>query len=68
MNKQYSDRRWRDAPKAYPSECSSCTNYRGYAKCAKYPEGIPREVLKQSALGTESYNKKYCDMKKLKKS
>lgn len=68
MGKPYSDRRWREAPKAFNSECSSCIHDYGYARCKKYPDGIPREILKQSFQGTEGYNKKYCDMKKLKKS
>lgn len=68
MSKPYVHRRWRDAPKAVSSDCNSCIHYHGFCKCDKYPEGIPKNIIKQSAPKTEGYNKKYCDMKELKKT
>lgn len=68
MEKPYSDRRWWDAPMAIDSECNVCIHDYGYGKCAKYPSGVPREIVKQSFPGTDNYNKNYCDMKKLKKT
>ena len=65
--KPYSDRRWWEAPKAFDSACNSCTRYHGYAKCDIYPDGIAREVIRQSALGTNNYKEDFCrDMQKKK--
>ena len=65
--KPYSDRRWWEAPKAFDSDCSSCTRYHGYAKCDTYPDGIPREVIRQSAPGTNNYKEDFCsDLQKKK--
>lgn len=58
--KPYSDRRWWEAPKAFDSACSSCIRYRGYLKCDTYPEGIPKELIKQSFPDTEKYKESYC--------
>lgn len=63
MSKPYSDKRWNDTPKGRDSECNSCRMYYGFGKCEKYPEGIPKETLKQSFPGTGNYNKKYCERK-----
>lgn len=67
MNKPYSDRRWWDDPRGYASVCPKCIYHYGFGKCEKYPDGIPREVLKQSFPGTENYNKKYCEFRKEQK-
>lgn len=56
----YSDRRWQEAPKAYDSECNMCTCYHGYAKCDKYPDGIPSKILDQSFRGMDDYKEGYC--------
>ena len=74
--KPYSDRRWWEAPKAFDSACNSCTRYHGYANCVTYlvgflcdiyPDGIPREVIRQSALGTNNYKEDFCrDLQKKK--
>ena len=41
--------------------------YHGYAKCEIYPDGIPREVIRQSALGTNNYKEDFCrDLQKKK--
>lgn len=61
MGQPYSDRRWSDTPKGIDSECNFCRYHYGYGKCEKYPEGIPKEMLKQSFPGTRNYNKKYCE-------
>lgn len=66
-NKAYSDRRWSDVPKAFTSECSKCIHDHGYAKCDKYPDGIPKEILNQSCKGTSEYKKGYCSSLKKKK-
>lgn len=60
--KPYSDRRWWEAPKAFDSACNSCTRYHGYAKCDIYPDGIPREVIRQSALGTNNYKEDFAEI------
>lgn len=67
MSKPYSDRRWWDTPKPIDSECNFCIHDHGFDKCDKYPEGMPKSVIKQSFPGTSGYNKNYCDMKELKK-
>lgn len=62
--KPYSDRRWYEAPGWIESECCTCQFDQGFAKCDKYPEGIPREILDSSFPGTEEYKKKYCKYRK----
>lgn len=66
--KPYSDRRWWEAPKAFASECSECIHDHGYAKCDKYPKGIPKEILNQSCKGTPEYKKGYCSNLQKKKA
>ena len=61
MGKPYSDKRWTDVPKAIDSQCGDCIHHYGFGKCEKYPDGIPKELLKQSFPETRNYNKKYCE-------
>lgn len=60
----YSDRRWHEAPGRIKSKCHTCQYDRGFAKCDKYPEGIPREITLSSFPGTEKYKKRYCKFRK----
>ena len=62
MERNHSDRRWWEAPKAFASACNSCTRYHGYAKCDTYPDGIPGAVIRQSALGTNNYKEDFAEI------
>lgn len=62
--KPFSDKRWWDNPMPISSDCSSCQYTKGFGKCDKYPEGIPKEMRDQSFPGTENYNRHYCNYRK----
>lgn len=64
MKEPYSDKRWHDIPKWISSQCGECKYDYGFGKCEKYPDGIPKEKLKQSFPGNRNYNKKYCEFRK----
>lgn len=64
MNKPYSDRRWWDAPKGIDSNCNTCKLYLDFAKCEKYPDGIPGEIIDKSFPGMDDYKEKYCKYRK----
>lgn len=68
MSKPYSDRRWWDVPKAISSQCNECCYDGDFAKCEKYPDGIPKEILKQSFPGMEGYKEDYCSYRTPKES
>lgn len=69
MSKPYSDRRWWDAPKPLGSGCNFCQFHYGFGKCEKYPDGIPRDILKKSFPEPRKPDKfpKYCKFRKEKK-
>lgn len=64
MSEPYSDKRWWIAPRGIDSDCNSCIFDYGFNKCEKYPDGIPKEIVKKSFPGTEAYKKKYCKYRK----
>lgn len=61
--KPYSDRRWWDVPITEDSGCNTCKHYYGRVKCAKHPDGIPREKLKQSFPSRKNYET-YCEYRR----
>lgn len=69
MSKPYSDRRWWDAPKPLDSGCNFCQFHYGFGKCEKYPEGIPRDIMKKSfpEPGKPDKFPEYCKFRKEKK-
>ena len=66
--KSYSDRRWWDNPMPVSSLCDKCIHWKGFGKCEKFKDKVPREILEKSFPGTRNFDEGYCKNRKQKDS
>lgn len=64
--KPYSERRWWDNPMPISSLCDKCIYWKGFGKCEKYEDKVPRETLNKSFPGTENFQEDYCPYRRSK--
>ena len=57
MSEPYSDKRWWIAPRGIDSDCNSCIFDYGFNKCEKYPDGIPKEIVRNHSLAQRHIRK-----------
>lgn len=64
--KPYSDRRWWDNPMPISSYCNDCKHWKGFGKCDKYENGVPKEILDKSFPNHADFNENYCEYREEK--